>query len=144
MVFWKKNSLSARSVSVKFNTLGCGHPLFPLTGSRGKRTREPASAKSPMALKRDARVEPARKSPNAASNFYVQPRVVLAGLILSGKSRPSSLSGTVEGNEQASERAQKSPVALKRVIRVEPPSVGHFRVVLCLFFKARPGAQPFI
>ena len=33
-----------------FNTLGCGHPLFPLTGSRGKRTREPASAKLPLAL----------------------------------------------------------------------------------------------
>ena len=33
-----------------FNTLGCGHSLFPLTGSRGKRTREPASAKLPLAL----------------------------------------------------------------------------------------------
>ena len=40
-----------------FNTLGCGHSLFPLRDSRGKRTREPANAKSPMALKRDARVE---------------------------------------------------------------------------------------
>ena len=68
-----------------FNTLGCGHSLFPLRDSRGKRTREPASAKSPMALKRDARVEPARKSPNAASNFYVHSRVVLAGLVLSGR-----------------------------------------------------------
>ena len=76
-----------------FNTLGCGHSLFPLRDSRGKQTRKPASAKSPMVLKRDARVEPARKSPNAASNFYVHSRVVLAGLIvLSGKSRPSSLS----------------------------------------------------
>ena len=68
----------------------------------GKRTREPASAKSPMALKRDARVEPARKSPNAASNFYVHSQVVLAGLVLSGKSRPNSLSflsGIVERNE---------------------------------------------
>ena len=85
-----------------FNTLGCGHSLFPLRDSRGKRTREPASAKSPMALKRDARVEPARKSPNAASNFYVHSQVVLAGLVLSGKSRPSSLSflsGIVERNE---------------------------------------------
>ena len=33
-----------------FNTLGCRHSLFPLTGSRGKRTREPASAKLPLAL----------------------------------------------------------------------------------------------
>ena len=85
-----------------FNTLDCGHSLFPLRDSRGKRTRDPASAKSPMALKRDARVEPARKSPNAASNFYVHSRVVLAGLVLSGKSRPSSLfflSGIVERNE---------------------------------------------
>ena len=60
----------------------------------------PASAK----LKRDARVdmEPARKSLNAANNFYVHSRVVLAGLVLSGKSRPSSLSflsGIVERNE---------------------------------------------
>ena len=62
----------------------------------------PASAKLPRALKRDALVEPARKSPNAASNFYVHSRVVLAGLVLSGKSRPSSLSflsGIVERNE---------------------------------------------
>jgi len=85
-----------------YNTLGCGHSLFPLRDSRRKRTREPASAKSPMALKRDARVEPARKSPNAASNFYLHSWVVLAALVLSGKSRPSSLSflkGKVQRNE---------------------------------------------
>jgi len=52
-----------------FNTLGCGHSLFPLRDSRGKRTRESASAKSPMALKRDARVEPARKSPKRRKQF---------------------------------------------------------------------------
>ena len=33
-----------------FNTLGYRHSLFPLTGSRGKRTRKPASAKLPLAL----------------------------------------------------------------------------------------------
>ena len=70
--------------------------------------------------------------------------VITIDLDLSGKSRPSSLSGIVEGNEQASERAQKSPEVLKRDTRVESPSIGHFRVVLCLFFKARPGARPFI
>ena len=38
----------------KFNTLGCGHSLFPLRDSRGKRTREPA----PLVLKRDANLVP--------------------------------------------------------------------------------------
>ena len=65
-----------------FNTLGCAHSLFLLMDSRGKRTSEPESAKSPMALKCGARVEPARKSPTAASDFYVHLLVVLAGLVL--------------------------------------------------------------
>ena len=42
----------------KFNTLGCGHSLFPLRDGRGKRTRESASAKLLLALKCDARVKP--------------------------------------------------------------------------------------
>ena len=41
-----------------FNTLGCGYSLFPLRDSRGKRTRELASAKLPLALKRDANLVP--------------------------------------------------------------------------------------
>jgi len=41
-----------------FNTLVCGYSLFPLRDSRGKRTREPASVKLPLALKRDTNLVP--------------------------------------------------------------------------------------
>ena len=50
-VFLEKKTLYLRDqCPSKFNTLSCGHSLFPLRDSRGKRTREPA----PLVLKRDA------------------------------------------------------------------------------------------
>ena len=101
-----------------FNTLGCGHSLFPLRDRRGKRTREPgARAKSPMALKRDARVWSPRENRRPLQAIFLHSGVVLAELVFSGKSRPSSLSfrsGIVERNEQGRERARKSPAKTRR------------------------------
>ena len=60
MVYWKKKKILYLhdECPSNFNTLGCGYSLFPLRDSRGKRTREPASAKLPLALKRDANLVP--------------------------------------------------------------------------------------
>ena len=52
---------------------------------------------------------------------------------------------------QSSEEREEAPTTLTKKIRLvqsrslaTTTSIGHFRVVLCLFFKASLGAQPFI
>jgi len=74
-------------------------------------------------------VEQVRKSSTAASNFYVHSRVVLAGLVLSGKSRPDqSLFPLRDSREKRTRERAKAKItctnmALKRDARVKPRSI---------------------
>ena len=74
-------------------------------------------------------MEPVRKSPTTASHFYVHWRVVLAGLVLSGKSRPEqSLFPLRDSREKRTRGSAKAKItctnmALKRDARVKPPSI---------------------